>query len=209
MSRKKKTGGWRRSQGEDFFLKKALGRGLVSRAYFKLQELDAKFDLLKPKQSILELGAAPGGWVRYIEDKLSGHENLYIAVDPSPVKSSGLAKVIRGKSNEPRVSREIEKILGLKKFDLVLSDMAPNISGIRAVDDNASRELAEEALTNALRYLAPGGGMVAKLFQGLEAQSFLKELEKCFLKVVTFKPVASRSESREIFVVAGSFKAER
>ena len=101
---------------------------MVSRAYFKLQELDAKFDLLKPKQSILELGAAPGGWVRYIDDKLSGHENLYIAVDPSPVKSSGLAKIISGKSSEPWVSQEIERILELKKLDLVLSDMAPNIS---------------------------------------------------------------------------------
>ena len=209
MSRKKKTGGWRRSQREDFFLKKAQGRGLVSRAYFKLQELDARFDLLKPKQSILELGAAPGGWVRYIEDKLSDHENLYIAVDPSPVKTSGMAKVIRGKTNEQRVAQEIEKILGSKKLDLVLSDMAPKISGVRIVDDSASRELAEEALNTAFRYLAPGGSMVAKLFQGPEAQSFMAEAKECFLKTVLFKPAASRSESREIFVVADGFKAGR
>ena len=209
MSRKKKTGGWRRAQREDFFLKKAQGRGLVSRAYFKLQELDAKFDLLKPKQSILELGAAPGGWVRYIEDKLSSHENLYIAVDPSPVKSSGLAKIIIGKSNEPRVSQEIERILGSKKLDLVLSDMAPKISGVRIVDDSASRELAEEALNIAYRYLAPEGGMVAKLFQGSEVQSFMAEIKERFLKAVIFKPAASRSESREIFVVADGFKAKR
>ena len=209
MSRKKKTGGWRRSQREDFFLKKAQGRGLVSRAYFKLQELDAKFDLLKPNQNILELGAAPGGWVRYIEDKLSGHENLYIAVDPLPVKSSGLAKIIRGKSNEPRVSQEIEKILGSKKLDLVLSDMAPKISGIRIVDDSASIELADEALNTAFKYLAPGGGIVAKLFQGLEAQSFMAEIKKRFLKAVIFKPGASRSESREIFAVADGFRAEQ
>lgn len=209
MSKKKKTGGWRRSQREDFFLKKARGRGLVSRAYFKLQELDAKFDLLKPKQNILELGAAPGGWVRYIEDKLSGHENLYIAVDPSPVKSSGLAKVIRGKSNEPRVSREIEKILGSKKLDLVLSDMAPTISGVKIVDDSASRELAEEALNFASRYMAPGGRIVAKLFQGSEAQNFMAEIKDRFLKVAIVKPVASRSESREIFLLADGFKASR
>ena len=209
MSRKKRNGGWRRFQGEDFFLKKAQGRGLVSRAYFKLQELDAKFDLVKPKQSILELGAAPGGWVRYIEDKLSGHQNLYIAVDPSPFKSSGLAKVIRGKSNEPRVSEEIERILATKKLDLVLSDMAPNISGVRIVDDSASRELAEEALNNAFKYLAPGGAMVAKLFQGSEARSFTEETKECFLKTVLFKPAASRPESREIFVVADGFKAGR
>ncbi len=209
MSRKKKTGGWRRFQGEDFFLKKAQGRGLVSRAYFKLQELDAKFDLVKPRQGILELGAAPGGWVRYIEDKLSGHQNLYIAVDPSPFKSSGLAKVIRGKSNEPRVSEEIERILGSKKLDLVLSDMAPNISGVRIVDDSASRELAEDALNTAFKYLAPGGKMVAKLFQGSEAQSFTAVTKECFLKTVLFKPSASRSESREIFVVADGFKAGR
>ena len=209
MSRKKKTGGWRRSQREDFFLKKAQGRGLVSRAYFKLEELDAKFDLLKPKQSILELGAAPGGWVRYIEDKLSGHENLYIAVDPSPIKSSGLAKIISGKSNEPWVSQEIERILELKKLDLVLSDMAPRISGVRIVDDSASRELAEEALNIAFSYLAPGGRMVAKLFQGPEAQSFMAEANECFLKTVLFKPAASRSESREVFVVADGFKVGR
>ena len=182
---------------------------MISRAYFKLQELDAKFDLLKPKQRILELGAAPGGWVKYIEDKLSGHENLYIAVDPSPVKSSGFAKVIRGKSNEPWVSQEIERILELKKLDLVLSDMAPNMSGIRIIDDSASRELAEEALSTAFRYLAPGGRMVAKLFQGPEAQSFMAEAKGCFLKTVSFKPAASRSESREIFVVADGFKARR
>ncbi len=209
MSRKKKTGGWRRSQREDFFLKKAQGRGLVSRAYFKFQELDAKFDLLKPKQSILELGAAPGGWVRYIEDKLSGHENLYIAVDPSPVKSSGLAVILSGKSYELWVVREIERILGLKKLDLVLSDMAPNITGVRVVDDSASRELAEEALKNAFRYLSPGGRMVVKLFQGSEAQNFMTEVKACFSKTVLFKPAASRSESREIFVVADGFKTGR
>ena len=209
MSRKKKTGGWRRTQQEDFFLKKAQGRGLVSRAYFKLQELDTKFDLLKSKQSILELGAAPGGWVRYIEDKLSGHENLYIAVDPLPVKSSGAAEIIRGKSNELRVSQEIERILGSKKLDLVLSDMAPNITGVKIVDDSLSRELAEEALHAAFRFLAPGGRMVAKLFQGSEAQSFMAETKRCFLRTALFKPAASRSESREIFVVADGFKAGR
>ena len=207
MSRKKKTGGWRRSQREDFFLKKAQGRGFVSRAYFKLQELDAKFDLLKPKQRILELGAAPGGWVRYIEDRISDHESLYIAVDPSPVKTSGLANVIRGKSNEPRVSQEIEKILGSKKLDLVLSDMAPKITGVRIVDDSAARELAEEALDIAFRYLVPGGAMVAKLFQGSEAQSFMAGAKKHFLKTVIFKPQASRSESREMFLVADGFNA--
>ena len=181
----------------------------MSRAYFKLQELDWKFDLLKSKHHILELGAAPGGWVRYIEDKLSGHENLYIAVDPSPVKSSGLAKIIRGKSNEPRVSQEIGRILGSKKLDLVLSDMAPKISGVRVVDDSASIELAEEALNIAFKYLAPGGGMVAKLFQGSEAQSFTEETKECFLKTVLFKPAASRPESREIFTIADGFKAGR
>ena len=206
MSRKKKTGGWRRSQRDDFFLKKAQGRGFVSRAYFKLKEIDAKFDLLKPKQRILELGAAPGGWVKYIEDRFSDHESLYIAVDPSPIKSSGLAKVIRGKSNEPSVSQEIEKILGSKKLDLVLSDMAPKITGVRIVDDSAARELAEDAMNIALRYLAPGGGMVAKLFQGSEAQSFMAEVRELFFKAVTFKPVASRSESREIFLVADGLK---
>ena len=208
MSRKKKTGGWRRSQREDFFLKKARGRGFVSRAYFKLEELDARFELLKPKQRILELGAAPGGWVKYIEDKLSGYENLYIAVDPSSVKSSGLAKVIKGKSSEPSVSNEIEKILGSKKLDLVLSDMAPNISGVRIVDDNAARELADEALYAAFRYLAPGGRMVAKLFQGAEAQSFIAKARQHFLNVVIFKPVASRSESRESFLVADGFNGQ-
>ena len=181
----------------------------MSRAYFKLQELDAKFDLLRSKQRILELGAAPGGWVRYIEDKLSGHENLYIAVDPSRVKSSGLANIIRGKSNEPRVSQEIERILGSKKLDLVLSDMAPKITGVKVVDDTASTELAEEALNIAFKYLAPGGCMVAKLFQGSEARSFTEETEKCFSKTVLFKPAASRSESREIFLVADGFRAGR
>ena len=177
----------------------------MSRAYFKIQELDARFDLLKPKQSILELGAAPGGWVRYAEDKLSGRESLYIAVDPLPVKSSGLAKVIRGKSNEPRVAQEIEEILDSRKVDLVLSDMAPKISGVRIVDDSASRELADEALNTASRHLAPGGVMVSKLFQGVEAQSFVEELKNSFLKAVIFKPEASRSESREVFVVANGF----
>ena len=147
--------------------------------------------------------------MRYIEDKLSGHENLYIAVDPSPVKSSGMARIIRGKSNEPRVSQEIERILGSKKLDLVLSDMAPNITGVKIVDDSASRELAEEALYTASCYLALGGRMVAKLFQGPEAQSFMAEAKDCFLKTVLFKPAASRSESREIFVVADGFKAGR
>ena len=87
--------------------------------------------------------------------------------------------------------------------------MAPNITGVRIVDDSASRELAEEALNTAFRYLAPGGSMVAKLFQGPEAQSFMAEAKECFLKTVLFKPAASRSESREIFVVADGFEAGR
>ena len=117
--------------------------------------------------------------------------------------------MIRGKSNEPRVSQEIERILGSKKLDLVLSDMAPTISGVKIVDDSASRELAEEILSTAFKYLAPGGAVVAKLFQGSEAQVIMAEIRKRFLRAVIFKPVASRSESREMFVVADGFKAEQ
>ncbi|HCD26342.1 MAG TPA: 23S rRNA methyltransferase, partial [Gammaproteobacteria bacterium] len=199
---------WRRSQREDFFLKKAQGQGFVSRAYFKLQELDTRFDLLKPKQSILELGAAPGGWVRYAEDKLSGHGNLYIAVDPLPVKSSGLAKVIRGKSNEPRVAQEIEEILDSRKLDLVLSDMAPNLSGVRAVDQARSMDLADTALRSCERWLAPQGAMAIKAFQGEGLDGWVKALRDVFERVTMTKPKASRNESREVFVVAQGFSVE-
>ena len=194
---------WMQRQKRDFFVRQAQADGHVSRAHYKLAQINERFKLLSPAAVVLELGAAPGGWTNYLQDKVS--KGLIIAVDPLPITAHADTVVIEGKAGTAEVDDQIEEVLIDRKLDLVLSDMAPNISGVRAVDQARSMDLADLALEAAVRWLNSGGHMVLKAFQGEGLDDWVGERRKEFRKVTMTKPKASRSESREVFVVAQGF----
>ncbi len=194
---------WLKRQQRDFFVREAQAQGHVSRAHFKLAQLDQRFKLLKPSARVLELGAAPGGWTNYLQERLP--KGLLIAVDPLPVTAHADTVVIEGAAGTPEVDALIEQHLAGAPLDLVLSDMAPNISGVRAVDQARSMDLADIALDCARRWLNPGGHLVLKAFQGEGLDDWVKQRRGEFAKVSISKPKASRAESREVFVVAQGY----
>jgi len=202
--RSKSSDRWLQRQRKDYFVRQAQDGGQISRAHFKLEQIDKRFRLVQGKQRVLELGAAPGGWTHYLENKLNG--GLLIAVDPLPITSGQNTHVIEGLAGEDAVDAEIEQILDGMQLDLVLSDMAPNISGIRTVDQARAMDLADVSLESCHRWLKRNGAMTIKAFQGEGLDDWVTDLRKVFAKVQVTKPKASRSESREVFVVAQGFQ---
>ena len=184
-------------------MQKARREGFRSRAVYKLEELDQRDRLLKPGISIVDLGAAPGGWCQYIERRLGDRARI-VATDVLPMDpvSGTNFTFVQGDFREPEVLARIEAAVGEARVDLVLSDMAPNISGVDVADQAGSVYLAELALEFAKARLKPGGVFVTKLFQGEGFDDFLKTLRQAFAKVVLRKPKASRPRSREIYLVA-------
>ena len=194
---------WLHEHRSDAYVKQARHEGYRSRAVYKLEELDQRDHLLKPGISIVDLGAAPGGWCQYIERKLGDRVKI-VATDilpMDPVPGANFAFVL-GDFREAAVLEQIEAAVGSSKVDLVLSDMAPNISGVDAADQAGSVHLAELALDFARSRLKPGGAFVVKLFQGEGFDAFLKGLRQAFAKVTLRKPKASRPRSREVYLVA-------
>ena len=199
--RSKSSDRWLKRQQRDFYVREAQAQGQVSRAHYKLQQIDQRFKLLKPTSRVLELGAAPGGWTNYLEERIT--KGLLIAVDPLEITAGAATHVLKGEAGGEAVTREIDAVLGGDApLDLVLSDMAPNISGVRAVDQARSMDLADIALDSARRWLRQGGSLVLKAFQGEGLDDWVAERRRAFEKVVLTKPKASRPESREVFVVA-------
>jgi len=204
--RSKSSDRWLQRQRKDYFVRQAQDGGQISRAHFKLEQIDKRYRLVQGKQRVLELGAAPGGWTHYLENKLNG--GLLIAVDPLPITSGQHTQVIEGLAGDPAVDKEIERLLDGAQLDLVLSDMAPNISGVRTVDQARAMDLADISLESCQRWLKVGGAMTIKAFQGEGLDDWVAGLRNVFSKVQITKPKASRSESREVFVVAQGFRGE-
>ena len=209
--RSKSSTRWLERQKRDYFVRQAQDNGQVSRAHYKLLQLDQRFKLIKPQSRVLELGAAPGGWTNYLESRVS--KGLLITVDPLPITAGLETRVIEGSIGEDVVDQEIVEILGdagvgesSVQLDLVLSDMAPNISGVRVVDQARSMDLADLTLNSARQWLKKGGAMALKAFQGEGLDEWVKSLRDEFTKVTMTKPKASRADSREVFVVALGFK---
>jgi len=205
--RSKSSSRWLQRQSRDYFVRQAQDKGQVSRAHYKLLQLDERFRLIRPKDNILELGAAPGGWTNYLESKLS--KGLLIAIDPLPITAGMDTVVIEGLAGDSVVDEAISTALNGRQLDLVLSDMAPNISGIRAVDQARAMELADLSLFSCRRWLRKKGNLVIKAFQGEGLDDWVKERRQEFAKVTMTKPKASRPESREVFVVAQGYFANR
>ena len=201
--RTKSSDRWLQRQRKDYFVRQAQQGGHISRAHYKLEQIDQRYRIIRPNQRVLELGAAPGGWTHYLESKLRG--GMLIAIDPLPITSGQDTYVIEGLAGEEAVDQEIADILDGAKLDLVLSDMAPNISGIRTVDQARAMDLSDICLDYCQRWLRRGGALTIKSFQGEGLDEWVATLRKSFVKVNVTKPKASRSASREVFVVAQGF----
>ena len=202
MSRPRRSAGtWRDRQERDPYVKQARREGWRSRAVYKLEQIVGKEKLLRRGMLCVDLGAAPGGWSQYVSSRLGGEVKI-VAVDLLPMDELPSVEFIQGDFTEEAVLRRLEDALGGAAADLVMSDMAPNISGNRAVDQPRSMHLAELALDAARRLLRPGGNLVCKFFQGEGADALLEEAKAAFRKVRVVKPKASRPGSREVYLLA-------
>ena len=206
MARSKSSGNWLREHFEDEFVKQSQKDGYRSRAVYKLKEIDEKDYLLKPGSVVIDLGAAPGSWCEYVVRKLKGKGRI-IALDILPMEPMEGVEIITGDFLEADVFDELLNTLGSDKPDLVICDMAPNMSGQQAVDIPRAMYMAELALDLSQQVLKPGGGLLVKLFQGEGFDNYVKQMRQHFSRVVIRKPKASRPRSKEVYGLATGFKA--
>lgn len=205
MAKKSSSANWKRRQAADSYVKRAQDEGWRSRAVFKLEELDKKYRLFQGNSVVVDLGAAPGGWSQYAAKKALPKGRI-IALDILEMESLDGVEFIQGDFTEDIALQQLLGALGADRADLVLSDLAPNISGMRSVDQPRSMYLVELALELAVQILAPGGSFITKVFQGEGFDELLAECRKRFKTVRVRKPAASRQESRETYIVAGGFR---
>ena len=193
----------------DPYVKEANRLGYRSRAAFKLLELAEKDSLFRPGIRVVDLGAAPGSWSQVLAQKL-GRGATIVAVDVLDMEPAARRKRAEGRLFDRRGARERSKsCLATRPVDLVVSDMAPNLSGIDSVDQARGIHLAELALGFAVDWLQPGGDFAVKVFQGEGFDAFQREVAKHFAKTYVRKPGASRDRSREVFIVGKGFKGSR
>ncbi len=204
MAKTKHGKSWISRHINDPFVQKAQKLGYRSRATFKLLELHEKDKLFKPNMKVIDLGAAPGGWSQVIV-KLIGRNGQVIALDRLDMAPIPGVTFLQGDFTEQAVLDELESLMGPDKVDWVISDMAPNLSGMVAVDQPRMMILADLAFDFALHHLKQGGGFLVKVFQGEDFDLYIKKLRKSFEKVIIRKPDASRSESRELYVLARGY----
>ena len=200
---------WLQRQSSDPYVKQARAEGYRARAAYKLKELDARDRLFAKGQRVVDLGAAPGSWSQVAVERTGGTESgaKVIALDILPMEALSDVHFIQGDFREDAPLAELEALVG-EKVDLVLSDMAPNISGIAPSDQARSMYLAELALDFAVQWLKPGGSLVIKLFQGEGFDAFVAQARKHFANIKLRKPGASRSESREVYLVARQLRPD-
>jgi 23S rRNA (uridine2552-2'-O)-methyltransferase len=196
---------WLKEHRDDPYVQQAQREGYRSRACYKLLELQEKDRLIKPGMTVVDLGSAPGGWSQ-VAVNLVGHHGRVVASDILPMDSLAGVEFIEGDFTEDAVFEQILSALQGAPVDLVISDMAPNMSGVTAVDQPKSMYLVELALDMARRVLAPGGGFVTKVFQGEGFDELFRDTRSTFDRVLTRKPRASRPRSREVYLVASGFK---
>ena len=207
MGRSKSSHRWLREHFDDNWVQLARKDGYRSRSVYKLLEINKKHDLLQKGILIVDLGAAPGGWCQAVSRELSGNCTI-LALDLLPMEALPGVTFIEGDFTEPEPLAELETGLGGQAADLVLSDMAPNMSGVNAIDQPRSMYLAELALDFCNKHLKPGGDFLVKVFQGQGFDEFLAQCRDCFGKVSICKPEASRPRSREVYLLARSRKLQ-
>lgn len=206
MARSKSSNRWLQEHFSDSYVKSSQAEGYRSRASFKLLELHKKDQLFRKGMTIVDLGAAPGGWSQ-VAAELTGESGTVLASDILSMDSLPDVEFIQGDFTEEAVLERLLSAMDGNSADLVISDMAPNMSGIADIDQPQSMYLVELALDMARQTLKPNGGFVAKVFQGEGFDEFMKDCRQSFNKVVIRKPDASRARSREVYVVAKGYRA--
>ncbi|GAA5186227.1 23S rRNA (uridine(2552)-2'-O)-methyltransferase RlmE [Ferrimonas gelatinilytica] len=196
---------WLTEHFDDHYVKQAQKKGLRSRAIFKLEEIQGKDRLLKPGMTVVDLGAAPGGWSQFAVEQV-GLDGLVIACDILPMDPIAGVDFLQGDFREEAVLNALLQRVGDRKVDVVMSDMAPNFSGAGAVDQPRAMYLVELALEMCDQVLAPKGAYVVKVFQGEGFDQYLQEVRKRFGSVKIRKPDSSRARSREVYIVASGYK---
>jgi 23S rRNA (uridine2552-2'-O)-methyltransferase len=205
MARTKSSARWLREHFTDEYVKRAQQEGYRSRAVYKLLEIHEKDRLLRPGLTVVDLGAAPGGWSQ-LAARLVGRQGAVIALDILPIEPLPGVECIEGDFREAEVPEQLLAALNGRPVDLVISDMAPNTSGIKAVDQPRGMYLAELALDFARRCLRPGGDFLTKVFQGEGFDPFLHDLHAAFATVAIRKPKASRARSAEQYLLARNYR---
>lgn len=205
MARSKTSDRWLKEHFDDVWVRKSREDGYRSRASYKLIELDDKDQLFRPGQLVVDLGAAPGGWSQVAVERV-GDNGVVVASDILPMDTIAGVDFVQGDFTEQSVFEELLAVLGDRKADVVISDMAPNMSGMAAVDIPKAMGLVELALDMAQNVLKPGGTFVAKVFQGEGFDQLLRDMRDSFSKVVSRKPDSSRARSREIYQVCKGFR---
>jgi 23S rRNA (uridine2552-2'-O)-methyltransferase len=203
--RSKSSERWLREHFTDPFVKKAQAEGWRSRAVFKLEEIDRKEKLLKPGMTVVDLGAAPGAWSQYARRKV-GKKGRMIATDILEMPALAGVEFVQGDFREEQVFNALLALAPAHTVDVVLSDIAPNMSGMDAIDQPRSMYLAELALDFATRVLKPKGAVLIKTFQGAGFQELVESARRSFDKVRFAKPDASRARSSELYLLASGFR---
>jgi 23S rRNA (uridine2552-2'-O)-methyltransferase len=199
---------WMHEHVTDPYVKRAQQDGYRSRAAYKLLEIDARDPLLRPGMTVVDLGAAPGSWCQVAVEKLKGRGRV-LAIDLLPVAPLAGVESLAGDFTDPAALAWLEEKLGTQRVDLVLSDMAPNMSGVALRDQARHYELCELALDFAVQWLKPDGTFLVKVFQGVGFEDFRARMRQAFARVAIRKPDASRDRSTEVYLLGRDPVAER
>jgi 23S rRNA (uridine2552-2'-O)-methyltransferase len=208
MTKKKQSGSstrWLQEHFADKYVQQAKKQGLRSRAVFKIEEIHQKDNLIRPGMNVVDLGAAPGGWSQYAVE-LVGETGMVVACDILPMDSLAGVEFLQGDFREETVLNELLNKIGGKNVDVVMSDMAPNMSGNDAADQAKSMYLVELALDMCHQVLKHNGSFIVKVFMGEGFDDYFKAVKQAFTVVKTRKPESSRARSREVYLVATGYK---
>ena len=211
MAKNKFNKNWIHDHVNDPYVKQAQKEGYRARAVYKLKEIDDAEKLIKPGQVIVDLGCAPGSWSQYVRNKLAGQagggiNGTIIGLDILPMEPVADVHFIQGDFREQEVLDQLETLVGGKKVDLVLSDMAPNLSGVAITDAARVEEIVDLALDFTQAHLKPSGALLVKCFNGTGYNEILEKFRQTFKTVVSKKPKASRDKSSEIFLLGKTLK---
>lgn len=196
---------WYKEKKKEHFYKEAKRVGYRARSAFKLKQIQNKFKILRKDDTVIDLGAAPGGWSQ-VAKEIVGEEGIVVGIDLSPIKPIHGITFLKGDMTKETSIKDLIKIIGGKKVDVVLSDMSPDISGAYSIDHARSIFLSEQALITAELFLKTGGNFICKVFSGEDLQDFVKKVNEKFASVRQFNPAASRKSSSEVYIIAKNLK---
>ncbi len=205
MAHSKSSADWLKEHVDDIWVQKAQQDGYRTRASYKLIELDDKDKLIRPGSVVVDLGSAPGGWSQVVAQRV-GEKGLVIASDILEMDAIADVTFIQGDFTTEEIYDQLVDVIDGRPVDLVISDMAPNMSGMSSIDQPGAMYLVELALDMARQVLKPNGSFVAKVFQGEGFDAYLADMKQSFAKVMIRKPKASRARSREVYIVAKGFR---